>query len=125
MHASFGRSVLAVAAGYVFTAVLVRAMGAVLQLAVPAPEGVAIYYVSLAGGFVFAFAGGHTCARLARRAEMAHTAALAGIFAALGVALLLAAPEGGARLYAAGEVVAGVLGVLAGGYVRARAAATP
>ncbi|HET7293461.1 MAG TPA: hypothetical protein VFM88_13630 [Vicinamibacteria bacterium] len=123
MPPSFSRSVLAVAAGYLFTAVLVRAMGGVLQLAVPAHEGALVYWVSLAGGFVFAFAGGHTCARLARRAELLHAAVLAGIFATLGAALLANAPSG-ARPYALGEVAAGVLGVLAGGYVRARAAAT-
>ncbi len=121
MPPSLGRSALAVVAGYLFTAVLVRAMGAVLRAALPEPEGSLGYFVGLAGGFVFAFAGGHTCARLARRAELLHAVVLAGIFAALGVALVSAAPPE-ARSYAAGEVVAGVLGVLAGGYVRARAA---
>jgi hypothetical protein len=130
------RSVLAVIAGYILMAVLVMAAGMLLTTLFPAAftgpggkpglPGFGWYALNLAYSFVFAFAGGHTCARLARRAEMAHAIALAALLGIMGL-VSIATYAGQTPVpawWTAGQVVAGVLGVLAGGFLRAQAAAT-
>jgi hypothetical protein len=124
-----GRSVLAVVAGYLFLTVLSRSASYVLAFAFPpvargsgAPVvSGSLYVASTLAGFLAAIAGGHACARLARRNEMAHVALLAGILAAIGLGLLANPPAGISRGKALAEVAAGVLGVLAGGALRASA----
>jgi hypothetical protein len=113
-----GRSVLAVAAGYLFLAVLSRAASLLLGLALRGSPYVA---ASVSAGFLAALAGGHACARLARRAEMAHVSVLAFVLAAIGSILVASPPAGVPRSLALAEVAAGVLGVLAGGALRASA----
>jgi hypothetical protein len=124
-----GRSVLAVAAGYLLLAMLSRSASYVLAFVFPplhADGGAlvvpgALYVANLGAGLLAAVAGGHVCARLAQRAEMAHVAALAGILAAIGLVLLASPPGGIPRGLALLEVVTAVLGVMAGGALHARA----
>lgn len=124
-----GRSVLAVVAGYLFLTVLSRSASYVLAFAFPPVAGASgapvvpgsLYVASTLAGLLAAIAGGHVCARLARRNEMAHVALLSGILAAIGLGLLAHPPAGISRGKALAEVAAGVLGVLAGGALRASA----
>jgi len=123
-----------VVAGYVFMAFLVMAASTLLSVAAPdtfgRPEGppklpgLGWYALNLAYSFVFAIVGGHTCARLARRAEMAHAAALAGLLAALGLGLIVSSPPQIPWWWTAGEILSGVAGALVGGFIRAQAAAS-
>jgi hypothetical protein len=130
-----GRSVLAVIAGYILMVVLVMAAGMFVMANFPADftgadgkprlPGLGWYAVNLAYSFVFALAGGHTCARLARRAEMAHAGALAAFLGVMGL-ISIAAYSGETPApwwWTAGEVAVGVLGALAGGLIRAQARA--
>jgi hypothetical protein len=129
------RSVMAVIAGYVLMALLVMAASTIVGVAFPAAfatqdgrpvlPGLGWYAVSLVYSFASALAGGHACARLARRAELAHAAALALLLAALGTSMLLSGSgaEGVPAWWSAGELAAGVAGVLLGGLIRARAKA--
>ena len=118
-------------AGYVFMAFLVMAASTLLSVVIPGVfgqpggpprlPGLGWYALNLAYSFAFAIAGGHTCARLARRAEMAHAGALAGLLAALGLGLLFSSPPQIPWWWTAGEIASGVTGVLVGGFVRAQA----
>jgi len=127
-----GRSLLAVLAGYVFMAFLVMAASTLLNVAVPEVfgqpggsarlPGLGWYALNLSYSFVFAIVGGHTCARLARRAEMAHAAVLAGLLALLGLRLITSSPPQIPWWWMAGEILSGVAGVLLGGVIRAQAA---
>jgi hypothetical protein len=122
-----------VLAGYVFMAFLVMAASTLLSVVVPNVfgqadgsiklPGLGWYALNLAYSFVFAIVGGHTCARLARRAEVAHAAALAGLLALLGLGLIVSSPPQIPWWWTAGEIVSGVAGVLLGGFIRAQAAA--
>lgn len=126
-----GRSVFAVVAGYVFMAFLVMAASTLLSVVAPdafsppggSPRlpGLGWYALNLGYSFAFAIAGGHTCARLARRAEMAHAGALAALLAALGLGLVFSSPPHIPWWWTLGEIVAGVAGVLLGGLIRAQA----
>lgn len=117
-----------------FIAFLVMAASTLLSAAAPAtfghPEGpprlpgLGWYALNLAYSFVFAIVGGHTCARIARRAEMAHAGALAGLLAALGLGLLVSSPPQIPWWWTTGEILSGVAGVLVGGFIRAQAAAS-
>lgn len=130
-----GRSVLAVVAGYVLMAVLVMAASTLVGVAFPQAfasadgkpilPGLGWYALSLSYSFAAAVAGGHACARLARRAELAHAGALALLLAALGLSMMLAGSgaEGVPAWWTGGEVAAGVAGVLLGGFIRAQARA--
>jgi hypothetical protein len=69
--------------------------------------------------------GGWITARLAGGAEMAHAAVLAAIMGAITVTVSLGErPEGQPGWYAPVVGLLGVLGILAGGWLRAAAAAT-
>ena len=118
-------------AGYVFMAFLVMAASTLLSVVAPdvfgqpgePPKlpGLGWYALNLAYSFAFAIAGGHICARLARRAEMAHAGALAGLLALLGLGLLCSSPPQIPWWWTAGEIVSCVAGVLVGAFIRARA----
>jgi hypothetical protein len=124
-----GRSLLAIVAGYLFLTVLGRSASYVLAFAFPpvAAHGggfvvpPALFAANLAAGLLGGIAGGNACARIARRHEMAHVAALAGILAAIGIGLLLQPPAGIPRSLALLEVATSLAGVLAGGALRAQA----
>jgi hypothetical protein len=70
-----------------------------------------------------AIMGGWITARLAGRAEMGHAAALALVMAAMTLQVVMGErPEGQPGWYAPVVGMLGVLGVLAGGWLRAAAA---
>jgi hypothetical protein len=125
------RSVFAVLAGYLVMAALSLAFGVALTAlwpgAVSAPgaePGPLLLALNVAAGFVFAVAGGHACARIARRSEMLHAGILAGLVCAMGLALLtLPPPRPGVALTLA-QMIAGVAGILFGGYIREAARAS-
>jgi hypothetical protein len=117
-----------VGAGYVFLRLLGRTVGELLGLLSPSSEtgpapAAGLILLSLASSFVVAVAGGHVCARLARRAELPHAAVLAGLLALGRLALLAGAPAGYPRALGLAEVAVDALGVLLGGFIRARARA--
>lgn len=85
----------------------------------PAPlPGAGWYLLTLAYSFVFAVMGGHTCARLAKRAELLHACVLAALIGALGASAALDAASPLPPWRLAGYLVANVSGVLLGGLIR-------
>ncbi len=126
-----GRSVLAVVAGYLFLTILGRSASYVLAYVFPPSAAAGGQFVipmglaaaNLVVGFVAALGAGHTCARVARKSEMAHVAFLAGILAAIGIGLIANPPSGVPRAWASFEVLTGVVGVLIGGVARTRSRA--
>lgn len=121
-----GRSILAVAAGYVFLRVLGRSVGEALRFlfpssqAAPAPS-TGLLLASLVSSFAVAVAGGHVCARLARRSELLHASALAGLLAAGRLGLLISAPADYPIALGLADVAVDAVGVWLGGFIRARA----
>lgn len=113
-----GRSTLAVVAGYLLFTMLWRSASYALTFVFPG-GGPAEFAASLALGLVSAVAGGHACARLAPSGPRAHVTVLAGILAAIGLAVLLAPPAAVPRGLTLAEIATGVLGVLAGGALHA------
>lgn len=121
-----GRSILAVAASYVFLRVLGRSVGEVLNLLFPPSEAVplpstGLLLVSLLSSFVVAVAGGHVCARLARHSELLHASVLAFLLAAGRLSLLASAPAGYPMALGLADVAVDAGGVWLGGFIRARA----
>jgi len=124
------RSVLSVIAGYVVIAVLTIITFLVLGFVVPGTFSQAEantvlstpwLLVIIGFGFVYAIIGGCTTTFLAKRAIFQHVLALAGILLVLGVVELVMGSGSGRPLwYRVTLLIAGVVGVLLGGGLRAR-----
>lgn len=87
-----GRSILAVVAGYFAMAICVMTITAATSFVSPAwssPNNVAYVLFNLAYSAAFAVAGGYVTARVARRAELRHAMALAGLAFGLGMISLI------------------------------------
>jgi hypothetical protein len=112
------RSVLAVVAGYVVTAVIVMAgtfaaMAAfgLTMTSVPTPPYLA---ANLAVSFLAAVAGGWVCARIAPARALAHGALLAALFLAMSLLPTGAAANGQPGWYVPVIAAIGVTGVISG-----------
>jgi hypothetical protein len=104
-------------------------LGAVAPATFPADPtnaplpGLGWYALTVAYSFVFAILGGHTAARLARRAEMMHAGVLAALLTVFGLGLVLNPAPAIPAWRTLGYLLASVGGVLVGGFIRARAKA--
>jgi hypothetical protein len=123
------RSILSVIAGYLVNVIGVSTFFAVVLFAlfggVPKDPSAFqppawLYAAELVSTPLIALAGGYVCAWLAKRREMAHGFALAGLMLVLGV--VTAVFDAGMKpLWStAAVVVLGVLGVLGGAFMRSR-----
>lgn len=83
--------------------------------------GLGWYALTIAYSCLFAILGGHTAARLARRAEMMHAGVLAALLTVFGLGLVLNPSPVIPAWRTLGYLVASVGGVLVGGFIRARA----
>lgn len=102
------RSALAVAAGFGF-----------MMFAGVVASGLSTLVAKLMVGALGALLGGWMAARLATFAPFNHAVVLAAIVAAVSISLMRSAAQAGWYSIAAGVV--GVLGVLAGGWIRSAA----
>jgi hypothetical protein len=110
---------LGMAAGTLLSAV---APGTFPTNATTAPlPGLGWYALTVAYSFAFAILGGHTAARLARRAELMHASLLAALLTVFGLGLVLNPAPAIPVWRTLGYLVASVGGVLVGGFIRARA----
>ena len=125
------RSIAAVVAGFGFMASTVM-VGTMLASALFVPTGAAprdplpvVYLVAnLATNLLAAVFGGWLAARIGASAPFGHAVALAAITAVLSIGAVVQAPAAGQPTWYAVVVgVIGVAGVLAGGRLRAAAAA--
>jgi hypothetical protein len=123
------RSVLAVVAGYLammlavttfFSFVIFIALGVTPGERPPIDPPVWLTVVELATAPVLAGLGGYVCAWIARRREMQHAYALAGLVVVMNIVTIVA--EGGMRpLWSVlGLGILGVIGVLLGARLRVR-----
>ena len=127
------RSILAVLAGYLICAIIVIVtVGVATVVLIPnameimktgqmPPMSTAYLVANLTCSFIAALVGGFVTAVIARRAPLAHAGALAVLFAVISIATRRAASAapGQPEWYAMGVLGVGVVGVLAGGYIRA------
>ena len=129
LHATRGRSIAAVAGGFLVTAVLSTAMDAVMHgTSVFPPMGQAmsdgLYLWAAAYRAAFTVLGGYVTARLAPRAALRHAVILAfiGVLAATAgtVATWNLGPEFGPKWYPISLIVTALPCVLAGAWIVTR-----
>ncbi len=125
------RSIAAVVAGFGFMASTVMvgtmlAAGLFVSSDAAAPDPLPVVYLAanLATNLLAAVFGGWLAARIGTSAPFGHAVALAAITAALSIGAVVQAPAAGQPAWYAVVVgIIGVAGVLAGGRLRAAAAA--
>jgi hypothetical protein len=114
------RSILAVVVGYLVMAVAVMVLFAIAFRAPDQKPTVGFMVFAVGYGFVAAIAGGYVTAAIARRAPLAHAAALAVVSAAMGLVSLITSGGREPVWFLGANVVAMIAGVLLGGAMRAR-----
>jgi hypothetical protein len=111
------RSIGAVLAGLVVTYAVVIAA---VFVAASTLAGVVYVVANLAISVVAGACGGYVAALTAARAPLSHGAALAGLIVGLGILSLLASADAHPIWYSVATPSLGVLGALAGAWVRSR-----
>ncbi len=112
---------LGMAASTVLSRVAPQTFPAQATGGVVALPGLGWYVVTLVYSFVFAVMGGHTCARLAKRAALGHASVLAALIGALGLSVALDPASPLPAWRTAGYLIANVAGVLLGGAIHSLA----
>jgi hypothetical protein len=115
-----GRSVLAVVVGYLVMAIAVVALFAVWFREPNAVPSRGSMLFSLSYGFLFGVVGGYVTALIARRSEVRHAIALAGLLAIRGAVPLIASAGQEPLWYQVATILVMVFAVMLGGYLRAR-----
>ena len=117
------RSILAVVVGYLIMYIPISILflawfGGYDPQNSPTPT-MGFMLFSLVFGFVFAGAGGYVCALIAKRSEMNHAMALAGLVVVMAIISMIGAAGREPLWYQLAGLVIGIGGVLIGGLVRA------
>ncbi|HMC67202.1 MAG TPA: hypothetical protein VKI65_19860, partial [Gemmataceae bacterium] len=121
------RSVLAVIAGFLTMGMSVglfdAALGALMPGEFPKPgeqrhPGEMVLLIEMAAGLLFAVLGGYVTAVAAKHSEALHATALAALVLTLGIVTVATQYESKPLWSHVGLTAVGVLGVLAGGWLR-------
>ena len=114
------RSIIAVIVGYLVMVVASMALFAIWFREPSTKPTMGFELFSLGYGFVFGVIGGYVTAVIAKRLEMKHTMALAGLSVLMGIVSMISFAGQEPFWYSIANMVIMVCAVVLGGYLRAR-----